>query len=367
MSIVHVHLGARSYNIHIGCNLEDNLAEYFPTGSQSAKVCIITDNNIKAHAQLVASLLEKNGVVTKLVCLPSGEDQKCFATLSRLYDELVDFKADRQTIVAAVGGGVIGDLAGFAAATFNRGIRLLMIPTTLLAMVDSSVGGKVGINHPKGKNLIGAFHQPMGVVIHLPFLQTLPDREFYSGLAEVVKYGMIMDEAFFRWLTNAGNDWRNTAIVEHMVETSCRHKATVVQEDEYETNGLRAILNFGHTFAHAIETVAGYGTLLHGEAVSIGMVAACRTAVRMNWFSEQEIDECLIPLLQSMHLPIRLQNNWSVDSLLSTMKHDKKNAQGQLRLVLPRWIGKVESGVIVDEFLVREVLITRLAGPHELG
>lgn len=367
MSLVHVHLGPRSYNINIGCNLENSVSDYFPTGSHSAKVCIVTDQNTRIHAELVSSLLAGNGVATRIVCLPPGEDQKCLNTLSQLYDELVAFRADRKTIMAAVGGGVIGDLAGFAAATFNRGMRLLMIPTTLLAMVDSSVGGKVGINHPQGKNLIGAFHQPMGVIVHLPFLQTLPDREFYSGLAEVVKYGMIMDEAFFRWLTQAGNDWRNPTLVEHMVETSCKHKATVVQEDEYEHSGLRAILNFGHTFAHAIETVAGYGTLLHGEAVAIGMVAACRTAVRMNWFSEQETDECLIPLLQSMHLPVTLQANWPIDELLSTMKLDKKNVHGELRLVLPRWIGKVETGVVVDESLVREVLATRLAGPHEVG
>lgn len=366
MPTIPVRLGPRSYDILVGSDLHASLSHWFGIHQGSRKALLITDNHVESHAKQVQAELQSFGIKPHLMVLPAGEEQKCQASLSTIYDELVSIQADRQTILVAVGGGVIGDLAGFAAATFNRGLPLFMVPTTLLAMVDSSVGGKVGINHPKGKNLIGAFHQPMGVAIHLPFLETLPDREFHSGLAEVVKYGMIMDEEFYYWLKTAGDDWRDANILQHMIETSCRHKATIVQEDEYETKGLRAILNFGHTFAHAIETVAGYGTLLHGEAVAIGMVAACRLAERLHFSANLNADDSLIPLLKCMMLPTQLDPAWSIDALLAAMRLDKKNTQGQLRFVLPRWIGKVETGVVVEESVVREVLATRLSGPDHV-
>lgn len=365
MPTINVDLGPRSYDIHIGTDLKANLAQWFAQG-QIRRALIVTDTNVAQHAKTVSDVLSSTGTHVQTIAIPPGEDQKCQATLSKLYDALVAFHADRKTIVIAVGGGVIGDLAGFASATFNRGLPLLMVPTTLLAMVDSSVGGKVGINHPQGKNLIGAFHQPIGVAIHLPFLDTLPDREFNSGLAEVVKYGMIMDELFFRWLAACSNNWRNTETLQYMIEVSCRHKTTVVQGDEYETKGLRAILNFGHTFAHAIETVAGYGALLHGEAVAIGMVAACRLAAKIDFSASLEADSQLIPLLERMRLPVQLDPAWPVEQLLAAMCHDKKNTNGQLRFVLPRWIGKVETGIVVEESVVREVLSTRLLGPDHV-
>lgn len=356
MSIIHVDLGPRSYDIRIGDDLKDSLSNWFSQRSSTCRALIITDENVQTHAKQVQTALGRTFHVTShLHILPPGEDQKCQATLSQLYDALVDMRADRQTLIIAVGGGVIGDLAGFAAATYSRGLPLFMLPTSLLAMVDSSVGGKAGINHPRGKNLIGAFHQPRGVAIHLPFLDTLPDREFHSGLAEVVKYGMIMDEAFFRWLCSV-DDWRNPDVLSHMIATSCSHKATVVQEDEFETTGLRAILNFGHTFAHAIETVAGYGALLHGEAVAIGMVAACRLAQLIGFSASLDPADSLIPLLERMKLPTALDPEWSPDALLAAMRLDKKNSLGQLRFVLPRWIGKVETGVVVEEADVKAVL-----------
>lgn len=366
MRTIQVDLGTRSYAIRIGTDLEATLASWFSASKVTQRAFIVTDKNVEPHAASVRNALHKLGWSTEQAVIPPGEEQKCQATLSKLYDSLVDFRADRKTIIVAVGGGVIGDLAGFAAATFNRGLPLFMIPTTLLAMVDSSVGGKVGINHPRGKNLIGAFHQPMGIAVHLPFLETLPDREFHSGLAEVAKYGMIMDAEFFSWLC-AVDGWRNRSNLVHMIETCCRHKATVVQDDEYETKGLRAILNFGHTFAHAIETVAGYGTILHGEAVAIGMVAACRLAFKTGFSSAMDADEMLVPLLKKMHLPVRFDPTWLPDALIAAMRHDKKNIQGQLHFVLPRWIGKVESGVTVTESEVKEMLATRLLGSDHVS
>src|SRR5262249_25363312 len=215
---------------------------------------------------------------THSVALPVGEATKSLTAASQLYDVLADLHADRKTLIVPVGGGVIGDLAGFVAATFNRGLPLLMVPTTLLAMVDSSVGGKVGVNHPRAKNLIGAFHQPAGVWIDTAALATLPEREYKSGLAGVVKYGVILDAEFFAWQeANAEAVLaRDAEAVRHVVARSCRLKADVVEKDEREETGLRAVLNYGHTFAHAFETVGGYGSWLHGEAVSAGMLCASR-------------------------------------------------------------------------------------------
>ncbi len=227
------------------------------------------DSNTQPHGRAVDAALAASGLRTGFAAVPAGESSKCMKQLANLYDALYDLAADRNTAVVAVGGGVIGDLAGFAAATYNRGLPLVMVPTSLLAMVDSSVGGKTGINHPKGKNLIGAFHQPAGVWIDLAYLDTLPEREYLSGLAEVVKYGVILDAAFFAYLeANAtAIRAREPEALLHVVAKCCRLKADVVEKDEHERTGLRAVLNYGHTFAHAFETCGGYGTLLHGEAV----------------------------------------------------------------------------------------------------
>jgi 3-dehydroquinate synthase len=264
--------------------------------------------------------------------------------------------ADRKTLVVAVGGGVIGDLAGFAAATYNRGLPLLMVPTTLLAMVDSSVGGKVGVNHPRGKNLIGAFHQPVGVWISIASLATLPEREYRSGLAEVVKYGVILDADFFAYLekNQAAILKRDLQVIEHIVAVSCRLKAGVVAGDEREETGLRAILNYGHTFAHAFETVGGYGAWLHGEAVAAGMVCASRLAERLGRIPG-DITRRQKNLLAAFQLPIR-PLAWSADDLLAVMHRDKKAHAGRLSFVLPDRLGHVELMSGVDPSLVRETL-----------
>ena len=261
-------------------------------------------------------------------------------------DELVDFKADRRTAVVAVGGGVVGDLAGFVAATYARGLPFVQVPTTLLAMVDSSVGGKTGVNHRKGKNLIGAFHQPAGVFIDTNVMSTLPDREYRAGLAEVVKYGVILDAGFFEFLEQniAAINERDPGALRHIVARSCELKAYVVKEDERETTGLRAILNYGHTYAHAFEALAGYGELLHGEAVSIGMICGAKLARTLGRIGDEEVDR-QVELLKAMHLPIDVPANLREQpgEILSVMLLDKKTVAGDLKFVLPDGIGHVET------------------------
>jgi 3-dehydroquinate synthase len=273
-----------------------------------------------------------------------------------LYDRLVEEQADRRTLVVAVGGGVIGDLVGFVAATYNRGLPLLMVPTTLLAMVDSSVGGKVGVNHPRGKNLIGAFHQPVGVWVDTAVLDTLPDREYRSGLAEVVKYGVIQDADLFAWLEGHVDAVlrREPEAVRHVVARSCRLKADVVERDEREETGLRAVLNYGHTFAHAFETVGGYGAWLHGEAVAAGMVCASLLAERRGLIG-RETTERQRRLLQAFGLPTA-PRRWATEELLAVMRTDKKAVGGRLRFVLPRRLGEVALFDDVPEDDVRQVL-----------
>jgi 3-dehydroquinate synthase len=306
----------------------------------------------------VATSLRNAGFEALLVTLPAGESQKALATASYLYDQLAEARADRKTLVAPVGGGVLGDLGGFVAATWNRGLPLLMVPTTLLAMVDSAVGGKVGINHPRGKNLIGAFHQPIGVWIDTAFLSTLPEREYRSGLAEVVKYGVILDAELFAYLEQHTTAIlkRDDECIRHLVTRSCRLKADVVERDEREETGLRAVLNYGHTFAHAFETVGGYGAWLHGEAVSAGIVCASLLAERRGLIGA-DITERQRRLLQTFTLPIA-PRRWPVDELLAVMRVDKKAVAGRLRFVLPRRLGEAALFDDVPESDVRTVLET---------
>jgi 3-dehydroquinate synthase len=281
---------------------------------------------------------------------------------AQLYDRLIDLQADRKTVIVAVGGGVIGDLAGFVAATYARGLPLLMVPTTLLAMVDSSVGGKVAVNHPRAKNMIGAFHQPMGVWIDTATLATLPEREYRSGLAEVVKYGVVMDAAFFVWLeVNAtAIQERQSEAVRHLVEHSCRLKAQVVAGDEREETGLRAILNYGHTFAHAFETAAGYGSWLHGEAVAAGMMCAARLALRRRLIDRDLVQRQQI-LLEKFELPVFPQS-WPAADLLEIMRTDKKSLAGKMRFILPTRLGAVALFGDVPEDEVRQVLLETCTG-----
>ncbi|MFG0288585.1 MAG: 3-dehydroquinate synthase [Rhodopirellula sp. JB044] len=277
-----------------------------------------------------------------VVDVESGETSKSTDRIARLWNEMLDTAADRRSVVIAVGGGVIGDLAGFAAATFTRGLRLVQVPTTLLAMVDSSVGGKTGINLPGGKNLVGSFWQPHLVWIDTDFLETLPEREYVSGLAEVIKYGVIEDAEFFDYLAS-----NITAILNrspeptrHAIARSCESKARVVADDERETTGRRAILNYGHTFAHAIESTAGYGAFLHGEAVSIGMQMAAELSVRLGRCPAELLTR-QTELLAAAGLPLRWKDA-DVEKMVAVMARDKKVAHGKLRFVLPDRIGNVE-------------------------
>jgi 3-dehydroquinate synthase len=364
---IEVRLGPRSYpiRIHAGGQHDDAgfasfLRERLDStwgGRGCRNALLVCDASIRDRWGMPCERAsDRIGLNCMTALIPSGEKSKSPEALMALYDRLIDLKADRHTLVVAIGGGVVGDLAGFAAATFNRGLPLVMIPTTLLAQVDSSVGGKTGINHPRGKNLIGAFHQPIGVWIDLETLDTLAPREFRSGLAEVLKYGVIQDADFFGFLeANCENALaRDRTVLMHLVARSCRLKADVVEQDELEHTGLRAILNFGHTVAHAIENVAGYGAYLHGEAVGIGMIAEARLAARLGW-----IDDALAArierLVERLKLPTKFQG-CNIDSLIAAMKHDKKNKLGRIRFVLPKRLGQVELTDEPTDDLLQEVL-----------
>ncbi|QDT52827.1 3-dehydroquinate synthase [Caulifigura coniformis] len=364
--IVHVSLGERSYDIVLGQDLIANAAAAINPwlaekglGKGTARGVVIADRNVSGHARVVANHLQAAGWDISVAEVDPGEASKNLGMASRLYDALVQLKTDRKTAIIAVGGGVIGDLAGFVAATFNRGLPFIQIPTTLLADVDSSVGGKVGINHPSAKNLIGAFHQPFGVLIDTDCLKTLPRREYRSGLAEVVKYGVILDADFFGWLEQNAEALleQQPGPLRHAIARSCQLKAMVVEQDEFERTGLRAALNYGHTYAHAFEALAGYGELLHGEAVSIGMVCASRLAERLGRIPA-EMTARQIELLKRCELPVAIPENLKVrgPELVECMRLDKKSVAGKLRFVLPTKLGHVELVEGIDEAEVLAVI-----------
>jgi 3-dehydroquinate synthase len=358
---VRVNLAQRSYDIQVTSN---DLAGVGPFARQRCRgllAFVVADQNAASHGQVVRTALQGAGFQVETATLSPGEGQKSLAVASSLYDRLHEMHADRKSAVVAVGGGVIGDLAGFVAATYARGLPLLMVPTTLLAMVDSSVGGKVGVNHPRAKNLIGAFHQPVGVWIDTATLATLPDREYRSGLAEVVKYGVILDAPFFDYLEAQADAVlrREPDAVQQVVARCCRLKAQVVEQDEREETGLRAVLNYGHTFAHAFETAAGYGPWLHGEAVAAGMVCASRLAERRGLVG-RDLTDRQKRLLERFGLPTA-PDRWPVGELVATMRSDKKSLAGRLRFVLPRRLGEVALFEDVPESDVRQVLEESLA------
>jgi 3-dehydroquinate synthase len=336
-------LGPRSYDIAIVNNDPAGLTSFIKERcSRSRSAFVVGDEHVQQYMLHFVAALADAGLRVEQAVLPAGEAIKCLAQASHLYDRLADTPADRQTLIVAVGGGVIGDLAGFVAATYNRGLPLVMIPTTLLAMVDSSVGGKVGINHPKGKNLIGAFHQPAGVWIDTSTLDTLPEREFRSGLAEVVKYGVVLDAEFFAFVERNVDAIlkREPKAIRHVISRCCRLKADVVEKDEREETGVRAVLNYGHTFAHAFETAGGYGHWLHGEAVAAGMVCAGRLAEQMGMMLP-EVRQRLSKLLQSFQLPVAPEP-WTAEELVAVMRRDKKAHAGLLRFVIARELGQFE-------------------------
>ncbi|TWT48149.1 3-dehydroquinate synthase [Rubripirellula amarantea] len=357
-SITHVSLGDRSYDIHVTSGAAGDFAERVTRAVPDLTHAVIVSDEavLSDWAAPLAKDIADRGIRVSSLSIPSGESSKSIAQFDRLMQWMLSENCDRRSVLIAVGGGVIGDLAGFAAASFTRGIRFVQVPTTLLAMVDSSVGGKTGINLPGAKNMVGAFWQPSLVLADTDVLGTLPERSFLSGLAEVVKYGVIDDAPFFGWLEANATKLvaRDQDALRHAISASCQSKASVVGADERETSGRRAILNYGHTFAHAIEATAGYGTLLHGEAVSIGMQMAARLAIALKLCDAGLLDR-QTRLLEACQLPVTLASA-DVDAMLPVMMKDKKVAHGKLRFVLPTKIGHVKLVDEVDESLVRDAI-----------
>ncbi len=354
VTLVAVPLGDRSYDIQISSAAMDRFGDSIISGiGDLSHALVVADQAVlERWAQPIAAALQMREIRVDITAIPSGEPSKSVDQLNNLWQWMLDCGGDRRSVVIAVGGGVVGDLAGFAAASFTRGIRFIQVPTTLLAMVDSSVGGKTGINLPGAKNMVGAFWQPSLVLIDTDLLATLPERSFLSGLAEVIKYGVIDDAEFFDWLeiNAAALVARDAPALRHAIQKSCQSKARIVGEDERETSGRRAILNYGHTFAHAIEATAGYGTLLHGEAVAIGMQMAAKLAIDLG-LCERSLLERQTKLIEVCNLPTAFQSA-SADAMLPVMKRDKKVAHGKLRFILPTSIGSVKLVSDIDEAAV---------------
>lgn len=352
-----VDLGDRSYPIVVGTHLLHRVAEWLEVEKLSKRVVIITHPRLKAlYGGLVASGLLDYQLKPSFIMVPEGEETKSLEEAGRLYGELLERKIDRRTALIALGGGVVGDLVGFVAATVLRGVPYVQVPTTLLAQVDSSVGGKTAVNHPLGKNLIGAFYQPALVVADLLTLLTLPVEEYLAGLAEVIKYGVIADRAFFEFLeerTEAVSSYDLEAL-EHIVLTSCAIKSLVVQQDEREA-GLRAILNFGHTIAHAVEAVDAYKQTKHGLAVSMGMACAARLSAAVGACTSEEAER-VVSCLESYGLPTRLPP-MEPDELWETMTRDKKVQGDKVRLVIMSSIGEVS----LSDDVPREAVLEALA------
>jgi 3-dehydroquinate synthase len=345
MKTLHVALAERSYPIYIGTGLSGD-GELFARHLAAERVMVVTNETVgKLYlARVRAALLPRQALE---VVLPDGEQYKTLEVLNRIFTAMLETRCDRRTTIIALGGGVVGDMAGFAAATYQRGVPFIQVPTTLLSQVDSSVGGKTGVNHPLGKNMIGAFYQPQAVLIDIDTLTTLPARELSAGLAEVIKYGLIRDSEFFFWL-EANIDRlvaRDRDTLVEAIERSCRNKAEVVAADERES-GQRALLNFGHTFGHAIETGLGYGEWLHGEAVGAGMAMAADLSRRLGWLRGDE-EERIKALLSRAQLPVIAPAAMTPARFLELMSVDKKVLAGKLRLVLLKRIGEA---VVTDNF-----------------
>ena len=345
MHTLRVELGERSYPVYIGRDLvadSDLMAQHI-RGTQV--VLVSNDTVAPLYLDRVRTALGERTLVTEVI-LPDGEQYKTLDTLADIFDQVLAHGHNRTTTFVAVGGGVVGDITGFAAACYQRGVDFIQVPTTLLAQVDSSVGGKTAVNHPLGKNMIGAFYQPRAVLIDTNTLQTLPRRELCAGLAEVVKYGLICDEPFYRWLQEQIPRLlaREEAALAEAIERSCSNKARVVAADERE-GGIRAILNLGHTFGHAIETAQGYGQWLHGEAVAAGMVLAAELSASRGWIADSDV-LALRELLSDIDLPVAPPADMSGRQFMELMARDKKVQDGRLRLVLLRAIG--EAGIVDD-------------------
>ena len=350
MRTLTVDLGERSYPIHIGDRLLDR-ADLLTPHLRGRQVCLVTNTTIAPlYLDTVRNALA--GYQCLEVVLPDGEQYKTLAQMNTIFDALLGARHNRNTTLVALGGGVVGDMTGFAAACYQRGVGFIQIPTTLLAQVDSSVGGKTGVNHPLGKNMIGAFYQPRCVLADIGTLATLPAREYSAGIAEIIKYGLICDRPFYDWLQAHmdGLMARDAALLTQAIERSCANKAKVVTADERESD-VRAILNLGHTFGHAIETAQGYGNWLHGEAVAAGMAMAADFSARLGWLDAAEV-EAVRALLARAKLPAAPPPGMAVEQFLELMAVDKKVLDGQLRLVLLRAIGEA---VVTAEFPLDEL------------
>jgi 3-dehydroquinate synthase len=359
---IRVELGTRSYPIWIGPGLLQQSALW--RSRIGGRHVLMVSNSTVAPLYLQTVVAGLHALSWDSLILPDGEIHKTLENTGLVLAKLAEIKASRDATVIALGGGVIGDLAGFAASCYMRGIAFVQMPTTLLAQVDSSVGGKTGVNLPAGKNLIGAFHQPCAVVIDTDTLVTLPEREYRAGLAEVVKYGALGDADFFVWLEqNAGAlIVRDPTAMTHAIATSCARKAAIVARDEHEL-GERALLNLGHSFGHALETATGYASLLHGEAVAIGMLLAAQLSAQLGRAPAADAERLAV-LLQHLGLPINIPPGIAAETLFAHMQLDKKNISGRLRLILWRGIGHAEIVADVASADVMQTLNNAIAASH---
>ncbi len=358
MRKIRVELGDRSYNIIIDHEILNDIGKTLERFEFSSKLAIVSNPRVYGlYGALLSKTVKDEGFDLTEIIIPEGEEYKSLPSVQKIYDDLLRAKLDRRSAIIALGGGVIGDIAGFAASTYMRGIDFVQVPTTLLAQVDSSVGGKTGVNHELGKNMIGTFWQPRLVWVDIDTLTTLPRREFLSGLAEVIKYGVIWDSELFNFLESKREEVLrlDRHSLKYIIGRSCEIKSEVVSTDERES-GMRAILNYGHTIGHAIETVTGYKRYLHGEAVAIGMHAEARLS-RLLGFIEKAHVERIKKLIESYDLPSRMPAETDFDGLFASMKLDKKAVSGDLKFILPEKIGavRIQSGVSLEA--IRKVLI----------
>ncbi|MCS7031171.1 MAG: 3-dehydroquinate synthase [Gloeomargarita sp. SKYG116] len=364
MKTITVALGDRSYPISIDAHALKKVGQWLVDIGLKGKVLVVSNPVIFQHyGQQLLTALHKAGFDAQFCLVPAGERYKTLKTVERIYEYCVQYRLERRSTIIALGGGVIGDMAGFAAATWLRGINFVQIPTTLLAMVDAAIGGKTGVNHRMGKNLIGAFYQPKAVIIDPQVLQTLPPREYRSGMAEVIKYGVIWEPQLFTLLEEQSRlshyRYLPPETLTQILYFSCQTKATIVSQDERES-GLRALLNYGHTIGHAIETVTQYRRYTHGEAVALGMIAAGDIAVQLGWWSETE-QQRQKALITKVKLPIQLAPDVDIEAIKNALNWDKKVEGGTVRFILPKAIGRAEITDQVSAELIHQALI-RLKG-----
>lgn len=360
--LLRVELGSRSYDIQVGDRVLADAGKILKPLIGSRRLIIVSDEQVaRLYLHRLSNALEAENILYRSVVIKPGESTKSLPSFSNLIETLLEQNPDRKTVLVALGGGVVGDITGFAASVLLRGVDFIQIPTTLLSQVDSSVGGKTGINSKSGKNLIGSFHQPILVLADVSTLATLPERERKAGYAEVIKYGFINDEPFFAWLEKNGAPLLkgDTHLLADAVVRSCKAKASIVGRDEKESN-VRALLNFGHTFGHALEAETGYSdALLHGEAVAIGMVMAFAASVKMGLCPQKDLERVLAHY-KAMGLPaspLSVRKDWDIEKLMGHFEHDKKTESGKLTFILSRGIGEAFIAKDVEKTLIRQVLV----------